>query len=194
MKGYVPEQFYYLKENDGKPSDAIREYLSFQKNEVKSFVNFEAIDKRKNLKDEKKLLKSISIFDINDKPQTVFNIGDTIKIKICLSKVLIGKNPGVTMEIKNNLDQTAAVLSTRAMVTKDYKLETNEIYCIFNNNRLKPDQYRINIGLKFIGDSIKIDNVSNAINFRIKVTDELKNAGFSKETTYLPEGKWKFTK
>lgn len=178
---------------DGKPTDAIREYLSFQKNEVKSFVNFEAIDERKNLKDEKKLLKSISIFDINDKPQTVFNIGETIKIKICLSKELIGKNPGITMAIKNNLDQTAAVLSTRAMVTKDYKLETNEIYCIFNNNRLKPDQYRVDIGLKFIKDSIKIDNVLNAINFRIKVTDELKNAGFSKETTYLPEGKWKFT-
>ena len=39
-----------------------------------------------------------------------------------------------------------------------------------------------------------ISKVLNSINFRIKVTDELKNAGFSKATTYLPEGEWKFTK
>tara|TARA_Y100000591_G_C21794735_1_gene678663 strand:+ start:37 stop:1305 length:1269 start_codon:yes stop_codon:yes gene_type:complete len=179
---------------DGKPSDTIQEYLSFQKADVKSFVNFDEIENRKDLKQDKKLLKSISLFDNRDKPQTVFNIGDTIKIKICLSQELIGKMPGITMEIKNNLDQTAAVLSTRAMVTKDYKIETDEIICIFNNNRLKPDQYRIDIGLKFIEDNIKTDKVLNAINFRIKITNELKNAGFSKESTYLPEGEWKFTK
>ncbi len=179
---------------DGKPSDTIREYLSFQKNDVKSFVNFDEIENRKDLKQDKRLLKSISLFDEKNNPQTVFKIGETIKIEICLSDELIGKNPGITMEIKNNLDQTAAVLSTRAMVTKDYKIETNKINCIFNNNRLKPDQYRIDIGIKFIEDSIKTDKVLNSINFRIKVTDELKNAGFSKATTYLPEGEWKFTK
>ena len=50
------------------------------------------------------------------------------------------------------------------MVTKDYKIETNKINCIFNNNRLKPDQYRIDIGIKFIEDSIKTDKVLNSIN------------------------------
>ena len=115
---------------DGKPSDTIREYLSFQKNDVKSFVNFDEIENRKDLKQDKRLLKSISLFDEKNNPQTVFKIGETIKIEICLSDELIGKNPGITMEIKNNLDQTAAVLSTRAMVTKDYKIETNKINCI----------------------------------------------------------------
>ena len=90
---------------DGKPSDTIREYLSFQKNDVKSFVNFDEIENRKDLKLDKRLLKSISLFDEKNNPQTVFKIGETIKIEICLSDELIGKNPGITMEIKNNLDK-----------------------------------------------------------------------------------------
>ena len=148
---------------------------------MKSFVNFDEIENRKDLKLDKRLLKSISLFDEKNNPQTVFKIGETIKIEICLSDELIGKNPGITMEIKNNLDQTAAVLSTRAMVTKDYKIETNKINCIFNNNRLKPDQYRIDIGIKFIEDPIKTDKVLNSINFRIKSRTNLKMQDFQKQ-------------
>ena len=140
------------------------------------------------------IFENIKLQNNNRTESSIFNIGDTILIKLKLTDIAHNYNsPNITINIYDTSDRITICANTKAMINSTFQINKN---CCLNfqldNCRLAPGHYSVHLTYKSTGNEVITDAIRDAISFRMIANDPDSKISYNKDSLFVPEGKWNF--
>ena len=175
---------------EGGPTEAIQKYLESKKISNRTSVNFDEMNSRKDLLENKKALKSLTLMNNKNIENNIFYVGSDMKIQIEVNKYMINQSPNIILEFVDSKGQVSLVLQPKAMMQEQFIIKKTQFYCHLKNIRLNPDLYFINLHIKHFKENMISDRIENIMNFRIIPSNDIKGLTIPRDTKFIQEGLW----
>ena len=87
------------------------------------------MNSRKDLLENKKALKSLTLMNNKNIENNTFYVGSDMKIQIEVNKYMINQSPNIILEFVDSKGQVSLVLQPKAMMQEQFIIKKTQFYC-----------------------------------------------------------------